>query len=475
MSARSERDDDHEGDAAARRVDGDRAAGDERDEPEEPSIPDVGRCASATMRPAPVRTSTMPKMTMSVLPLHSDRSAGPPSARRVPAPRGEIVRTAPDTAGAVATYPHESTARAVLRNVLIIVAVAITLYLIYLLRQPIGWIVVATFLAIAMSGPVNFLHRHLGRRGIAIGLVVHRPAARPGRARRDHRAAGRDAARTTSPTTRRATPPTSSDFVQKNKTLRGLEKDYGVVTKLEQEARKLPNRLGGAAGTLRDLGLGLVNSIFAGVTIIVLSVFMVGGGRQWLRKGAALMPPERAALIDRVVDRMAIAVGNYVAGALAQATIAGITTFIVLTILGVPFAAPLSVVVFFFDLIPLVGATIAAIVVGLVTVFVNFPTATIVWAIWAIVYQQIENNVIQPQIQKRALRHPPVRRARVGAVRQRAVRGRRARCSRSRSPRRRRSRCSSAGASRTPGAGRPRCATPPGALPPPAPPAPAEG
>jgi predicted PurR-regulated permease PerM len=193
------------------------------------------------------------------------------------------------------------------------------------------------------------------------------------------------------------------DFVQKNETLRGLEDDYGLVTKLEQEARKLPQRLGGAAGTLRDLGVGLVNSIFAAVTIIVLSVFMVGGGRGWLRKAAALQTPERAAMIDRTVDRMAIAVGNYVAGAIAQATIAGITTFIVLSILSVPFAAPLSVVVFFFDLIPLVGATIAAIVVGLVTVFANFPTATIVWVIWAIVYQQIENNLIQPQIQKRAV------------------------------------------------------------------------
>jgi predicted PurR-regulated permease PerM len=302
----------------------------------------------------------------------------------------------------VATYPHESTARAVLRNVLIIVAVVITLYLIYLLRRPIGWIVVATFLAIAMSGPVNFLHRHLGRRGIAIGLAyiglllvpvalgaIILPPVVTGA-----NDLANDAPRYAADV---------QDFVQKNKTLRGLEEDYGVVTKLEQEAAKLPNRLGGAAGTLRDVGLGLVNSIFAGVTITVLSIFMVGGGRGWLRKGAALMPPERAALIDRVVDRMAIAVGNYVAGALAQATIAGITTFIVLTILGVPFAAPLSVVVFFFDLIPLVGATIAAIVVGIVTVFVNFPTATIVWVIWAIVYQQLENNVIQPQIQKRAL------------------------------------------------------------------------
>jgi len=302
----------------------------------------------------------------------------------------------------MATYPRESTARSVLRNVLIVVAVAITLYLLYLLRKPLGWIIIATFLAIAMSGPVNFLHRHLGRRGIAIGLsyvglllipiglgaIIVPPVVTGAND------LANDAPRYAADVQR---------FVQRNKTLRGLEDDYGVVTKVEQEARKLPNRLGGAAGTLRDLGLGLVNSIFAGVTIIVLSVFMVGGGRQWLHKGALLMRPDHAALIDRMVDRMAIAVGNYVAGALAQATIAGITTFIVLSILGVPFAAPLSVVVFFFDLIPLVGATIAAIVVGLVTVFANFPTATIVWAIWAIVYQQIENNVIQPQIQKRAL------------------------------------------------------------------------
>ena len=302
----------------------------------------------------------------------------------------------------MATYPQESTARAVLRNVLIIVGVAISLYLIYLLRRPIGWIVIATFLAIAMSGPVNFLHRHLHRRGIAIalsyfglllvpialGAIVVPPVVTGAND------LANDAPRYAADL---------QDFVQKNRTLRDLEKDYGVVTKLEQEAAKLPNRLGGAAGTLRDVGLGLVNSIFAGVTIIVLSVFMVGGGRGWLRKGAALMPPERAALIDRMIDRMAIAVGNYVAGALAQATIAGITTFIVLSILGVPFAAPLSVVVFFFDLIPLVGATIAAIVVGIVTVFVNFPTATIVWVIWAVIYQQLENNVIQPQIQKRAV------------------------------------------------------------------------
>ena len=59
--------------------------------------------------------------------------------------------------------------------------------------------------------------------------------------------------------------------------------------------------------------------------------------------------------------------------------------------------------IFFLDLIPLVGATIGAVIVGIVTLFVDFPTATIVWTIWAILYQQVENNVIQPRIQQRAV------------------------------------------------------------------------
>jgi predicted PurR-regulated permease PerM len=73
----------------------------------------------------------------------------------------------------------------------------------------------------------------------------------------------------------------------------------------------------------------------------------------------------------------------------------------------VPFRAPLAVLVFLFDLIPLVGATIAAVLVGIVTVFSDFPTVTIIWVIWSIVYQQVENTVIQPRIQQRTVQvHP---------------------------------------------------------------------
>jgi predicted PurR-regulated permease PerM len=120
-----------------------------------------------------------------------------------------------------------------------------------------------------------------------------------------------------------------------------------------------------------------------------------------------LQPEKHRERLREPLDHMARAVGNYVGGALAQATVAAVSSFVVLEILGVPFAPALAVIIFISDLIPLVGATIGAVLVGIVTLFGHFPTATIVWVIWSIVYQQIENNLIQPQIQRRAVNvHP---------------------------------------------------------------------
>ncbi len=93
---------------------------------------------------------------------------------------------------------------------------------------------------------------------------------------------------------------------------------------------------------------------------------------------------------------------------LTIALIAGVVTYIVLLILGVPFSAPLAVIAGLFSLIPLVGATIAAVLIGVVTLFENFPVATIIWVIWAIVYQQFENHVIQPQVKKRTVHVQPI-------------------------------------------------------------------
>ena len=206
----------------------------------------------------------------------------------------------------------------------------------------------------------------------------------------------------TSPPTPRGTSHDVEDYVHKNKTLNDLNDKYDITQKLSDEANKLPSKAGDAAKVLRDIGFGLVSSIFAGVTILILSIFMVAAGPRWIESFIRMQRPEHAERIERTLRRIANAVGNYVGGALLQATIAGVAAFIMLTILGVPFAGPLAVVIFVFDLIPVVGATIAAVLVGIVTAFVNFPVALIIWVVFAIVYQQVENYLIQPQIQKRA-------------------------------------------------------------------------
>jgi len=299
----------------------------------------------------------------------------------------------------------DSTSRAILRNVLIVVAVVLALYLIYLLRKPITWIVIAAFIAIAVSGPVNFLSRWM-KRGLAIAAVylalILIPVGIgaliiPGLVNQ-----GEDLANNAPQYAQDVT-----DFVNNNDTLRSLNDKYDITTKLEEEANKLPDKIPDAAGILADIGVGIVNSVFAAITIFILSIFMVAGGRRWIAWFLTTRDPEHAERIDRALDDIGQAVGAYFRGALLQATIAGLSAFIVLTILGVPFAAPLAVVVFFFDLIPVVGATLAAVLVALVTLFVNFPVATIVWVIFAIVYQQVENYVIQPQIQRRAVEIEP--------------------------------------------------------------------
>ncbi len=299
----------------------------------------------------------------------------------------------------------EFTPRGIARTVLIVVAVLLALYVLYLLRKPLSWLVIAAFIAIAAAGPVNVLQRRI-KRGFAIALVyiglILIPIGLGALLVPPLVGEVEDLANNA--------PEYAQDveeFVSDNRTLNDLNQDYDITTKLQEEAEKAPEKIPDAAGVLSDIGVGLVNSIFAAVTIFILSIFMVAGGPRWINGFVEAQRPEHAERIERTLRRIANAVGNYVGGALLQATIAGVTAFIVLKLLSAPFAGPLAVVVFFFDLIPVVGATIAAFLVAIVMLFVNFPVGLIVWVIYAIVYQQVENYVIQPQIQRRATEIEP--------------------------------------------------------------------
>ena len=290
--------------------------------------------------------------------------------------------------------------RAVLRVVAIVVMSTLALYLLYLVRVQIGYLVLALFLATFASGPVNVLSRRMGR-GSAIAIVylgiVLIPVAIVGIL--------------VPPLVRQAVqlannlPGYATDLQQafdENEQLRRLDENFDLTGKLRELSDELIAAIGETAGALASLGADLIGATFTLVTILVLSLFMVAGGHRWREAALARRPPREADAARRAIDRMAGAVGGYVGGALLQGTVAGIASFVVLAILGVPGALPLAVVMALADLIPLVGATLGAVIVGAVTLFSDFPTVTIIWAVFAIAYQQFENYVVQPRIQSRA-------------------------------------------------------------------------
>ena len=311
-------------------------------------------------------------------------------------------------AAALAPQPGSRSASIVAttaRVVAVVVVAVLALYLIYLLRQPLGWLILAGFIAVAVSGPVRFFERRL-RRGLAIAIVYLAVILIP------FLIAGVLVPPIVDQANNLATnaPQYARDLtktVQENKTLHDLDKKYDLTGKIEEQAAKLPGKVGDAAGVLADLGAGIVTSIFAGITILILSIFMVGAAPRWRQSFVRLHDDHTAGALNRLFDRTGNAVGGYVRGALLQALIAGVTSWIVLEILGVPYPVALALIIALLDLVPLVGATLGAVLVGIVTLFNDFPTATIVWAIWSVVYQQVENTVIQPRIQSRAVQVEP--------------------------------------------------------------------
>lgn len=302
--------------------------------------------------------------------------------------------------------PPDIPARTVVRVVAIVVLAVIALYLVYLLRKPIGWVLTATFIAVALSAPVNKLNRHM-RRGFAVAIVylvvIFVPVGLTALVVPPLVTQGTNLAEDLPNYANDV-----QDYVNKNKRLRELDDKYDLTGQLQKQADQLPAKIGDAAKVLSDIGLGLVNSVFALVNILILSIFIVSGGRGWTDAALKLRPEAERERMRRILDHTASAVGGYVQGALTIALIAGVQAFIVMELLGVPFAAPLAVVAGLASLIPLIGATAAAILIGLVTLFNDFPTDTIIWAVWAVIYQQLENNIIQPQIQRRTVQVQPI-------------------------------------------------------------------
>ena len=192
-----------------------------------------------------------------------------------------------------------------------------------------------------------------------------------------------------------------------NSTFRHYDDHYHITTKLVHDAHRLPELLGGLAGSLKDVTVGAFSFISQLITVLAVTFLLTSHGREYAEMGLALTG-ERQARYRQVLIDIKDAAAGYTLGNIVISVLATVATWIVLSILGVPYALALGFVVGFFDLIPLIGATLGAIFVALATLPVSFPTATIVWIVFIIIMQRVEDYVVQPLVYGRALKVNPL-------------------------------------------------------------------
>lgn len=299
------------------------------------------------------------------------------------------------------------------RFILVVLGFGAIILALYLTRSALVLIFISLFLALALSPPVNWIAKHLpgdkdhrvGATAVAYFLVVTLLAGAlvlivPPVIEQSSRFA-------------KTVPGLIDQVVAQRGAAEGFINQYGLGEQVDtaiENAKAQASSFAANVGGILVTGVGatlsgLVNLLF----VLVLTFLMLVEGPMWLKRIWGLyQDPELLERHKALTERMYRIVTGYVNGQLLVASIAALATAVVVLILSAIFplpanlAIPLAVIIFVFTLIPLVGATIGAILVSLILMLNSIPAA-LVFAIYYVIYQQIENNLISPTIQARAV------------------------------------------------------------------------
>ena len=295
---------------------------------------------------------------------------------------------------------------------LLVIAVAVLLALVILhTRTTLRWILAAIFLALALEPGVKLAQRvHVGGRYpprwlailfvffafavvfAALVVIVIPPIIRE------------------IESLAQKLPTYVKDFeswAEQSPAFRDLNERFDLTQVLSQQASSLPSKLGDAAGTAGSITVALVTNLVAAVTVLALAFFLSLDGKRLFETGLGRLEPETATRGGRIGVRIAEVVRSYVSVSLLLAVMAGIFTWLACELLGIDLALPLAVIVGFCNLIPLVGLTIGGVLVAIVASLHSFPVALIIWVIAFLVYQQLQDRVLQPLFFKGAVRVNP--------------------------------------------------------------------
>jgi predicted PurR-regulated permease PerM len=172
---------------------------------------------------------------------------------------------------------------------------------------------------------------------------------------------------------------------------------------LAQHAGEITSGVAKVSGGVADVGvsaLGVVTLVFSVMFLTLFGLIDEPRLRDWV--GGLLYRGDRERFLQ-VTDRIVQTTSRYMLGNLAISVICGTVYGITAVILDVPYPLALAVIAAILDLIPSIGATIAGIIVAIAALSVS-PTAFVVFLIVIVVYQQIENYILQPTIIGKAAR-----------------------------------------------------------------------
>ena len=292
----------------------------------------------------------------------------------------------------------------VARTTLIVLAVAggalVAMFALVRLSHIVTLLVVAGFFAVLLSPPVNWLERRANfPRGLAVMLVFLLGLAALS-------ALSYAFARPLVEQTQQFVKDLPT-FVEDAKGGRGrigeLVERYDLGKYLENNQERIEKARADLGRRALPLAGTFASSIAATLTVLVLAILMVLRGPE-MQHGflGVIESEERREQVRRVSSDAATAVTRYMAGNLIISIIAGVVSYVFLSILRVPFKEVLALWVAFADLIPLVGATLGAIP-AIMVAFLHGTGAGIATIVFFVLYQQFENHVLQVTVMSRTV------------------------------------------------------------------------
>ncbi|MGH3029741.1 MAG: AI-2E family transporter [Gaiellaceae bacterium] len=287
---------------------------------------------------------------------------------------------------------------------IVLVAAALFAFL-YLAWHVITWILIALFLALALNPAVELFERHGLRRSLASAVVFLLALG----------AFAGLASLLLPPLVEQVTdfidavPGFVDDITAGRGPLGFLQEDYQIVDRVEEalETRGAGEVLGITAAGIA-IAQGVITAVVGAVAIAFITFFMLLEGPRLVERFLAFVPESARPRWERVGRDIYRTVGGYVTGNLLISLIAGIASAIVLLGLGSEYAVALAVLVAVLDLVPLAGATLAAIIVSTVGFIELGWVRGVVLIVFFVVYQQLENHVLQPVIYGRTVQLSPL-------------------------------------------------------------------